>query len=409
MLRYFLGILLCSSLATQVTAEAVQGYFGAQLTEVLEADVPAAQAEDIRGVLVLTVLPESPAAAAGFAANDIILAVGGVPMVGPTETARHLASLGAGAEVEVQFMRNAEQHSTKLRLGINPWQNADQPDPSEAYFGVREYADLAYGGDDRHKLDLYVPDTGEPMPMLLWIHGGGWSFGDRKQDRSLALRLAERGVAVASMSYRLSAGRWADPNAPAQGVVHPAHINDVADAFVWLQAQAQRYGYDETALYVGGHSAGGHLAALLATDADYLRARGASLEAVAGAVPIGGAYDIPDYHAALISGDPEMGQAHIEAVFGKDPLGWVKASPTAFIETSAVPMLVVVEEQAGFERYARRLEVEAHAAGRDNVAFLSAKGRTHGNVLLLMSGRHEDSVRHAILRFLHSGQVKVLG
>ena len=227
---------------------------------------------------------------------------------------------------------------------------------------------------------------------MLWIHGGGWSFGDRANERALALRFAERGIAVAAMSYRLCDGRWADPEAPTSDFKHPTHINDVADAFAWLHRNATALSIDAGALFVAGHSSGGHLAALLATDARHLEARGLGLGDIAAALPIGGAYDIPDYHAALTAGDDaELGTQHIHAVFGNDEAAWRDASPTHHLAASEVPMLVVVEEQAGFQRYAKRLDDAARAHGRENVELFPADGRTHGNVILLMSGRHADS------------------
>ena len=113
--------------------------------------------------------------------------------------------------------------------------------------------------------------------------------------------------------------------------------------------------------------------------------------------------DSPDYHAALIESDPELGKAHIEAVFGTRQDDWRQASPTEYLAASDVPMLVVVEDQAGFQRYARRLADAAERHGRSNITFLDAVNRTHGNVILLMSGRHEDEVRARMLEFMLAG------
>ncbi len=372
---------------------AVQGYFGAQLGP---ADA---------GVVIVAALPESPAARAGLRAGDVLVEVDGERPAGPTELAAYLREAGSGAKVRVNYLRSAAEHEIDVRLTANPWQDADQMDAADGLLAVRELADLAYRDGDaadaeRHRLDLYLPETDRNVPALLWIHGGGWSLGGKENERNLALRFAERGVAVAVMNYRLSAASWADPELSDTGVTHPSHINDVADAFVWLARAADRYGLDSDGLFVGGHSAGGHLAALLASDARYLQARELPLNAVAGALPIGGAYDIEDYHAALVEGDPELGKAHIHAVFGRDRGNWQDASPTRYLGTSDVPMLVVVEDQAGFQRYARRLAEAASDAERTNIEFFDAVGRTHGNVILLMTGRHEDSVRARMLEFI---------
>ena len=98
-----------------------------------------------------------------------------------------------------------------------------------------------------------------------------------------------------------------------------------------------------------------------------------------------------------------MGNAHIRAVFGATKEQWLNASPTEFLSLSAVPMLVVVEEQAGFQRYARRMKRAAQDADRYNIGLFDAVGRTHGNVILLMSGRHQDEVRQRIIDFIKTG------
>jgi len=123
---------------------------------------------------------------------------------------------------------------------------------------VREVRDLAYvDGPDadpvKHKLDLYLPKDAKNVPVLMWIHGGGWKTGDRSWYRELGLRFAESGVGFAAISYRLS-----------PKVKHPAHVEDCARAFAWLRGHVSEYGGDPERLFAVGQSAGGHLALWLA-------------------------------------------------------------------------------------------------------------------------------------------------
>lgn len=371
-----------------VAASAAQGYFGARLGPV---DAPGSE--------VISVLPSSPAAAAGFAAGDRLVAVDDVEPQDAQAFADVLRARGAGSSVVIRYYRDGAARSATVSLARNPWEAAEEADPAAGFaVSVREDVAYAAGEAKAHQLDLYLPESDTPRPALLWIHGGGWSSGDKSAQRALAMRFAERGITVAAINHRHSAGRWISDELPETGVRHPAHIEDVADAFAWLHGRALELGTG--ALFVAGHSSGGHLAALLATDPRYLQARRLNLQAVAGAIPIGGAYDIADYHAALTSGvDSALGQAHIEAVFGNDRAIWADASPTAYVAAASVPMLVVVEGQAGYQRYAQRL-IEA-ASARENFAVLNACDRTHADITLLMSGRHEDYVRDAMMRFVH--------
>jgi acetyl esterase/lipase len=120
---------------------------------------------------------------------------------------------------------------------------------------VAEY-DVKYvqGGDADQSLDIYSPETAaeKPLPLVIWIHGGGWSGGSKAQVPYLyQLR---RGYVVASVEYRFS-----------QKAKFPAQIQDCQAAIRWLRANGKKYSIDLDHIGVGGASAGGHLAALVGT------------------------------------------------------------------------------------------------------------------------------------------------
>ena len=127
------------------------------------------------------------------------------------------------------------------------------------------FPDLTYAsvGGQPLMLDLYLPQNGAaPRPLVVWIHGGGWSGGSRFPAPAHARRLLNFGVAVASISYRLTsqAGQWG-----AEPVIFPAQIHDSKAAIRWLRAHAAEYQIDPNRVGVWGSSAGGHLAALVGT------------------------------------------------------------------------------------------------------------------------------------------------
>ena len=99
-------------------------------------------------------------------------------------------------------------------------------------------------------LDLYFPEKfSGPLPVIVWIHGGGWSRG--RKERCPAVALVNDGYVIASIDYRLTS------TAP-----FPAQIEDCKAAVRWLRANASQYSLDPDHIGVWGHSAGGHLAAL---------------------------------------------------------------------------------------------------------------------------------------------------
>jgi acetyl esterase/lipase len=122
--------------------------------------------------------------------------------------------------------------------------------------GARVDRDVVYGPHERNKLDVYRPAGDGPWPLVIWVHGGAWQAGS-KDGGGPALRLLDRGYAVASVNYRLS-----------QHAQFPAQIEDCKAAVRWLRANAQKYGLDPNRFGVWGASAGGHLVALLGTAGD---------------------------------------------------------------------------------------------------------------------------------------------
>ncbi|MCM8534248.1 MAG: alpha/beta hydrolase [Lentisphaeraceae bacterium] len=110
-------------------------------------------------------------------------------------------------------------------------------------------------GDKKLLLDLYLPEKSDvKAPLLMWIHGGGW-VGGNKKNCSLSW-LSKHGFAVASISYRLS-----------HEDIFPAQIHDCKGALRWLRANAAKYNIDTSKVAVAGSSAGGQLAALMGTSA----------------------------------------------------------------------------------------------------------------------------------------------
>lgn len=130
--------------------------------------------------------------------------------------------------------------------------------PRHVPAGTDMKKDLTYAtiGDRPLKLDLYLPQEAKgPLPLVIWVHGGGWMSGTK--DGCPARRLTADGYAVASVEYRLSGE-----------AIFPAQIEDCKAAVRWLRANAEKYGLDPNKFGVWGSSAGGHLVALLGTTSD---------------------------------------------------------------------------------------------------------------------------------------------
>lgn len=115
-----------------------------------------------------------------------------------------------------------------------------------------ELHDVSYGPSSSNVADIYPATTGDgPRPVVIWVHGGGWTIGSKADVPAGIVALRDEGFAVVSIDYRLS-----------PGVDHPDHVLDVKRAISWVEAVARERNFDPANVFVAGHSAGGHLSML---------------------------------------------------------------------------------------------------------------------------------------------------
>src|SRR5215467_1825531 len=118
----------------------------------------------------------------------------------------------------------------------------------------------------RHRLDLYLPKGKRDVPVVMFVHGGGFTVGIKDQYAFVGQVFAANGIATAVISYRLS-----------PKTSYPGHVQDVARAFAWLRAHAAEFGGKVDKIFISGHSAGATLV-------------GESLDHIAGVIPISGSF-----------------------------------------------------------------------------------------------------------------------
>lgn len=136
---------------------------------------------------------------------------------------------------------------------------------------------------ERQVLDIYAPKDAKNLPVVFWIHGGGWQTGDKSSVQEKPKAFVDRGFVFVSTNYRLL------PNVPMETI-----IRDVAKSLGWVHKHIAEHGGDPKRIFVMGHSAGAQLAALVCIDDRYLKAEGVPFSALKGCVPVDGdTYDIP--------------------------------------------------------------------------------------------------------------------
>lgn len=231
-------------------------------------------------------------------------------------------------------------------------------------------ADVAYvaNGHPRQVLDVYTPAeaSGQPRPVMFWIHGGGWQQGDKSDVALKPQFFTERGFVFVSTNYRLL------PEVDMQTL-----IGDVATALAWMQQHVAQYGGDPQRIFVGGHSAGAQLAALICIDERYLKSAGGALQGLKGCVPVDGdTYDIPkiimtaELRQTLYGG--KMFTFGHRQKFGNDPEKHVDLSAVTHVAPGkGIPpfLLLYFSGNPDTAAQARRLEAELKQADIPVVAF----------------------------------------
>ena len=195
---------------------------------------------------------------------------------------------------------------------------------------MRTYRNISYTEKTRDNrsqvLDIYCPphETERKNPVVIFVHGGGWAAGDKGEKAHVAKRdfFVRHDMVFVSINYRM---------APHHSF--PAYPRDVAAAVSYIIDTITAYGGDPEAVFLSGHSAGGHLAALVSTDAGYLKANGKDLNAIRGVILIDGAgYNIPKrFEDFGDKKEKKWVRTMYERAFGTNPAVWEHASPIRHI------------------------------------------------------------------------------
>ena len=219
--------------------------------------------------------------------------------------------LVAAAAVAAAVAASSEAHTRRVVA-------ADEPSLLRAADVV--YAEGNAGRESGRTLDVYGPAAaaGAGRPIVLFVHGGGWRMGDKAVVRTKPAAFVDGGCLFASTNYRLDAG------------VSPVdQARDVAAAVRWLHEHGGEHGGDPGKMFLMGHSAGAHLAALVAIDGRFLKECGLDLRAVRGVILLDGAgYDVPRQMAAARL--PRLQELYRSA-FGDDPAFQREASPITHV------------------------------------------------------------------------------
>lgn len=190
--------------------------------------------------------------------------------------------------------------------------------------GYTVQRDIAYGEHARQRLDIYLPTerTAGPNPVVVFFYGGGWEAGDKKDYRFVGEALSSHGITVVIPDYRVY-----------PEVVFPAFVDDAAAAVAWTRTHINHYAGDHKQLFLAGHSAGAHIASLLALNPDYLKKYALTPDNINGVIGLAGPYDFLPLKSDTL-----------KTIFGPEQERW-RSQPINFVKGNNPPMLLMVGER----------------------------------------------------------------
>jgi len=256
---------------------------------------------------------------------------------------------------------------------------------------------VPYGdpANPRLKVDIYAPAGAKNLPVVFWIHGGGWQAGDRTAIQLKPQAFVEKGFVFVSTGYRLL---------PEVDMV--TIFRDIAKSLGWVHANIAKHGGDPKRIIVGGHSAGAQLAALICIDHRYLRAEGVPFSVLKGCFPVDGdTYDVPAMIETAetrlrVHGFPMPKQGH-RVKFGNTPeLHRDYSAVTHVAKGKGIPPFLIlhVADHPDNTMQARRLEGVLKEAGVPAKAF-GAKETNHSRINENL-GLPEDPSTKALFEFV---------
>ncbi|MEA3488787.1 MAG: alpha/beta hydrolase [Candidatus Omnitrophota bacterium] len=295
--------------------------------------------------------------------------------------------------LSVNFMKNIanaedgpEQRRERLRAFLKNRRSRTKMLSVSSQISKKLDVPYSRDSDPLKRMDIYLPERkGSKFPVLIHFHGGGWKMGDKRQTNEHGLFYATQGILFVSVNYRLS-----------PSVLHPAHVEDCAAAVAWVFENLHDFWGDANRVFISGHSAGAHLAALLATDPTYMQRYELHPKRFAGVIPV----DTASFDLISRRNERLMGRM-IKQAFGVDPKILKSASPLYNISKENVYPEFLIPVSGNRESavvQTKRLVDSLKSVGGE-AEFLVVDNHSHREMNL---GMHDadDPVGNAILKFI---------
>ncbi len=245
--------------------------------------------------------------------------------------------------------------------GCSPLTVINTLTPSKGYAVTK---DIGFGPSERQKLDVYTPRGSQnPAAVVIFFYGGRWTSGSKDDYKFVAQALTSRGFIVVLPNYRLY-----------PQVKFPVFIEDGAQTIAWTRQNISQYGGNPGQIFLMGHSAGAHTAAMLAMDERYLEGVGGDTGWLAGMIGLAGPYDFLPFNAE-----------DLKDIFGP-PERFGQSQPINFVDGSEPPLLLQhgLDDKIVWLRNIRNLAARVREKGGE-VTTLYYEGLGHLTILGTLS------------------------
>jgi acetyl esterase/lipase len=255
---------------------------------------------------------------------------------------------------------------------------------TDRHAGIETQRSVVFDAVHSLKLDVYRPAASTHAPLVVFFYGGSWVRGERAWYRFVGTALASHGVVTVIPDYRKY------PQVKMDGFMH-----DAARAVAWARGHAEELGAAPNDIFVMGHSAGGQIGALLATDPSWLAPYDLRPNDLAGFIGLAGCYDFMPIPA---------NEKDMLGMFGRDAASQTRAQPVRFVHGDEPPMLLL-QGQADREVEPSNAVSLAHVlqAHHENVTLRLYPGVSHNALVFALSRpfRTEAPTLDDVLRFIH--------
>lgn len=239
--------------------------------------------------------------------------------------------------------------------------------------------------NDKDLLDIYMPEGKKDVPVIVYFHGGALLMGDKSWGKDIGTKIAESGIGLVSVNYRLS-----------PEFQHPTHANDAAAATAWVVNNIQAYGGNPKKVYVSGHSAGAYLAALVAIDSSLLQVHNIVDFKINGAILISPFLFVEETAKDRI----EMDSTY-KTIWSNNPNKWLEASVTPHIGANRDNIILIYADgdddwrKEQNERFAKAMS----DAGNIRISTNEVADRNHASILTAIT-EDDDKVINLIRNFV---------